>query len=109
MIELLVNDQELFEIIMALHAFEKSSAVPPSDSGEREEFEDLARRRHDLLDKLHDVFDEAVVKPFRQSTGTPEPLLLQRRPRQRRQARRAFRAVSRSRSTSEDAADIAGA
>ena len=60
-----LNDQELFEIIMALHAFEKTGAVSPVNETEARELHELTRRRRALLDKLHDVFDQSAMMPRR--------------------------------------------
>ena len=57
MIRIEVDEQELFEIIMALHAFQKSDAEH-SVEGEARKYEELAERRSKLLDKLHDAFEE---------------------------------------------------
>ena len=67
MIRVDLTDQELFDIIMALYAFEKTSAVPPIDENENLEFQEVNRRRHGLLDKLHDLFDENTMLPHWQS------------------------------------------
>jgi len=67
MIQVNMNDQELFDTIMALYAFEKTSAVPPIDENESLEFQELAQRRHDLLDKLHYLFDQNTMLHYRES------------------------------------------
>jgi hypothetical protein len=67
MIQVNLNDQELFDIIMALYAFEKTSAVSPADESEVVEFQELARRRHDLFDKLHDLFEQNTMLRYRKS------------------------------------------
>ncbi len=56
MIRIEVDEQELFEIIMALHAFQKTDAEH-SVEGEARRYQELAERREKLLDKLHDAFD----------------------------------------------------
>lgn len=56
MISIEVDEQELFEIIMALHAFQKTDAEH-SVEGEARKYEELAERRAKLLEKLHDIFD----------------------------------------------------
>ena len=60
-----LNDQELFEIIMALHAFERTGAVLPVNETEARKLHEVTRRRRALLDKLHDVFDQSAMTPRR--------------------------------------------
>jgi hypothetical protein len=64
MMQVNLSDQELFDIIMALYAFEKTSAVPPIDASEVLKFQEVARQRQGLLDKLHDVFDQNTMLPY---------------------------------------------
>jgi len=56
-----LSDQELFEIIIALHTFDKTGAVSPMDENEALEIQEVARQRKALLDKLHDAFDESAM------------------------------------------------
>lgn len=60
MIHIEVDEQELFEMIMALHAFQKSDAQH-SVEGESRNYQDLAQRRAKLLEKLHDAFEEQTM------------------------------------------------
>lgn len=60
MIRIDVNEQELFEMIMALHAFQKADAahgVP----GESRKYEELAECRSKLLEKLHAAFEAQAM------------------------------------------------
>ena len=67
MTQINLTDQELFEIIIALHAFEKTGAGSPIDETQTLEFQKVARARRALLDKLHDVFDQSAMAPRRKS------------------------------------------
>jgi hypothetical protein len=72
MTQLNLSDQEVFELIMALHAFEKTGALPPGDKTETPEFQEVARGRRALLDKLHDAFDQnAMLTGRRSMRGSP--------------------------------------
>jgi hypothetical protein len=62
-----LSDQELFEIIMALHAFAKAGEPPSIEETETPEFQKVARGRRALLDKLHDAFDKNAMLPRRKS------------------------------------------
>ena len=69
-----LSDQELFEIIIALHAFEKTSTLSSTDETQALEFQKVARGRRALLDRLHDVFDQNAMLPGRKSTRvSPAP------------------------------------
>lgn len=66
MIRLELEEQELFDLIMALHAFQKTDAEHGVPAKCRK-YEQLAQCRANLLDKLHDAF-EAQSTPPRQKT-----------------------------------------
>lgn len=78
MIRIEVDEQELFEIIMALHAFQKTDAQH-SVEGESRNYAELAGRRGALLDKLHDAFDAQTV-PQKQE-GAVAAKVLEMQPR----------------------------
>jgi hypothetical protein len=71
MIQVNVNDQELFELIMAVYALEKTSAAPSVGESEDPKFLEVAQVRRGLLEKLHGLFDQNTMGAHDQQVGTP--------------------------------------
>lgn len=71
MIQVNVNEQELFELIMAMYALEKTSAAPSVAESEDPKFLEVVQLRRSLLDKLHGLFDQNTMAAHDQQVGTP--------------------------------------
>jgi hypothetical protein len=64
MIRLDVTEQELFDIIVAVHAAGRTEAGIESGELPVDQAGDALERRADLLEKLHDIFDANVMSAY---------------------------------------------